>query len=118
MPSQLHECLLLLFRNRPGLAAELLRESLRLELPAYTEARIESAELSQVQPAEYRADLVVLLDDKQHPVFGIIVEVQLAPDEDKRFSWNRSWQCFRPWRTARTALIRHCPSRLRRWLPA
>jgi hypothetical protein len=40
-----------------------------------------------VQPAEYRADLVVLLDADQRPVFGIIVEVQLAPDENKRFSW-------------------------------
>ena len=87
MPSQLHECLLLLFRNRPSLAAELLREVLQVELPHYTEARVESAELTQVQPAEYRADLVILLDAEQRPLFGIVVEVQLAPDEDKRFTW-------------------------------
>lgn len=60
MPSQLHEALLLLFRNRPALAPELLRDALHVELPAYTETRIESAELTDVQPAEYRADLVVL----------------------------------------------------------
>ena len=60
MPSQLHEVLLQLFRNRPGLAPELLRDALHQELPSYTEARIDSADLSEVQPAEYRADLVVL----------------------------------------------------------
>jgi hypothetical protein len=86
VPSQLHEALLLLFRNRPDLAPDLLRDALRVELPAYTEARIESAELTDVQPAEYRADLVVLLYDGQ-PVLGIIIEVQLAPDEHKRFAW-------------------------------
>lgn len=86
MPSQLHEALLLLFRNRPALAPELLRDTLRVDLPPYTEARIESAELTDIQPAEYRADLVVLLLDGV-PVLGIVIEVQLAPDERKRFVW-------------------------------
>lgn len=86
MPSIKHEALVLLFRNRPELAPELLRDALHTPLPAYTAARIESAELTDIQPAEYRADLVVLLvDDK--PVLGIIVEVQLAADERKRFVW-------------------------------
>jgi hypothetical protein len=52
VPSQLHEALLLLFRNRPALAPELLRDTLRVDMPPYTEARIESAELTDVQPAE------------------------------------------------------------------
>lgn len=86
MPSQLHEVLLQLFRNRPELAPELLRDALHQELPAYTEARIDSADLNEVQPAEYRADLVVLLFDGV-PVFGIVVEVQLSPDERKRYVW-------------------------------
>jgi hypothetical protein len=34
MPSQLHEALLLLFRNRPALAPELLRDVLQVALPA------------------------------------------------------------------------------------
>jgi hypothetical protein len=54
MPSQLHEALLVLFRNRPELAPELLRDALHVQLPAYTEARVKSAELNDVQPAEYR----------------------------------------------------------------
>jgi hypothetical protein len=86
MPSLSHEALLLLFRNRPELAPELLREALGVELPAYTEVRIEAADLTEVVPAEYRADLVVLLVDGK-PVFAIVVEVQLARKERKRFTW-------------------------------
>lgn len=86
MPSHLHEALLVLFRNRPELAPELLRGALHVQLPAYTTARIESADLTDIQPAEYRADLVVLLTDDRS-VLGIVVEVQLSPDEDKRYAW-------------------------------
>jgi hypothetical protein len=86
MPSQLHEVLLLLFRNRPTLAPELLRDALHVELPVYTDARIDSADLTDVQPAEYRADLVVLLS-KGKSVLGIVVEVQLSPQERKSFVW-------------------------------
>lgn len=86
MPSHLHEALLLLFRNRPTLAPELLRDALHVELPVYSSARIESAELTDIQPAEYRADLVVLLL-KDEPVLGIVVEAQLSPDDNKRFAW-------------------------------
>jgi hypothetical protein len=86
MPSQLHEALLLLFRNRPSLAPELLRDALHMELPEYTEARIDSADLTDIQPAEYRADLVVLLLNGE-PVLGIVVEVQLSQDQRKSFVW-------------------------------
>ncbi len=86
MPSQLHETLVLLFRNRPALAPELVREALRAELPHYSDARIESADLTEVQPAEYRADLVVVLREEK-PVFGIVVEVQLSNDMGKLYTW-------------------------------
>jgi hypothetical protein len=86
MASMQHEGLLLLFRNRPTLAPELLRDSLGLTLPSWSEARVESAELTEVVPTEYRADLVVLLLDGK-PVFAIVVEVQLSRDEDKRKTW-------------------------------
>ena len=82
----LHEALVLLFRNRPELAPELVRDVLGMELPAYSEARIDSAELTDVIPAEYRADLVVLLINGK-PVFAIVVEVQLGTDDRKRFTW-------------------------------
>jgi len=50
MPSHLHEALLLLFRNRPALAPELLREALHVQLPDYTDVRIDSADLTDIQP--------------------------------------------------------------------
>jgi len=86
MPSHLHEALLLLFRNRPALAPELLREALNVQLPTYTDVRIDSADLTDIQPAEYRADLVILLL-KGKPVLGIVLEVQLSTDKDKRYVW-------------------------------
>jgi hypothetical protein len=47
MPSLLHEALLELFRNRPTLAPELLRDVLRVALPAHTEVRIGSADSAE-----------------------------------------------------------------------
>jgi hypothetical protein len=43
--------------------------------------------LTEIQPAEYRADVVVVLLDRDVPVRVIIVEVQLGTDLEKRFSW-------------------------------
>jgi hypothetical protein len=47
---------------------------------------IDSADFTNIQPAEYRADLVILLL-KEAPVMGIIVEVQLKRDDDKGYAW-------------------------------
>jgi hypothetical protein len=60
---------------------------LGLSLPDYTEARIASADLTEIQPAEYRADIVVILLHDDTPVRVVIVEVQLAADPKKRLSW-------------------------------
>ena len=87
MPSMAHEILVDLFKNRPSLAAEILVEVLGLSLPPYTEARIASADLTEIQPAEYRADIVVLLLQDGAPVRVVVVEVQLSVDSRKRLSW-------------------------------
>jgi len=87
MPSMVHEILVDLFRNRPSLAAEILIEALGVSLPPYTEARLASTDLTEIQPAEYRADVVVVLLEGNRPVRVIIVEVQLAIDPRKRLSW-------------------------------
>ena len=87
MPSMAHEILVDLFKNRPSLAPEILVEVLGLSLPDYTEARIASADLTETQPAEYRADIVVLLFHDGVPVRVVIVEIQLAADPRKRLSW-------------------------------
>jgi len=82
-----HETLVDLFKNRPSLGAELLSEALGVTLPSYTEARLISIDLTQIQPAEYRADVVVLLLDGDVPVSVLIIEVQLGIDPRKRFTW-------------------------------
>jgi hypothetical protein len=87
MPSMAHEVLVDLFKNRPSLGPELLTEALGVALPAYTDTRLASIDLTQIRPAEYRADLVVLLLDGDVPNWVVIIEVQLAVDDDKRFTW-------------------------------
>ena len=88
MVSMAHEILVDLFKNRPSLAAEILTEVLGVPLPGYTEARLASVDLTEIQPAEYRADVVVLLLlDGNIPVRVIIVEVQLEKSERKRYTW-------------------------------
>jgi hypothetical protein len=86
MPSQLHEGLVNLFRDQPALAPELLAQALQADIPEYKEARIDSADLTELQPTEYRADLVVQLRH-EGSVLGIVVEVQLSRDDDKGFVW-------------------------------
>lgn len=86
MLSREHESLRVLFHNRPELAPALLRQALGVDIPKYSSIRVESADFTDIVPAEYRADLVVLLvDDK--PVLAIVVEVQLAIDDRKLFTW-------------------------------
>jgi hypothetical protein len=75
MPSIAHEAPVALFRNRPSLAPELLRDALHVEVPRYSQIRFESAQLSELTPAAYSADLVVLLVDGV-PVLAIVIEVQ------------------------------------------
>jgi hypothetical protein len=87
MASMAHEILVDFFKTRPSLAAEILVEVLGLSLPAYTEARLASIDLTEIKPAEYRADVVVVLLDGDVPIRVIIVEVQLAIDPRKRRSW-------------------------------
>jgi hypothetical protein len=87
MASMAHEVLVDLFKNRPSLGAEILTEALGVALPSYTEARLISIDLTQIQPAEYRADVVVLLLNGNVPIWVLIVEVQLGIDLRKRYSW-------------------------------
>jgi hypothetical protein len=87
MASMAHEVLVDFFKTRPSLAAEILVEVLEIALPVYTEARLASIDLTEIKPAEYRADIVVVLLNRDVPVRAIIVEVQLAVDPRKRESW-------------------------------
>lgn len=82
-----HELLVELFRQRPVLALELLRACAGIQLESAT-VELGSIDLTQVVPAEYRTDaLIVLRDAAGEPVAAVIVEVQLRSDEDKRRTW-------------------------------
>ncbi len=87
MASWDHEGIVELFRSDPGLAVQLLRGPLGLELPPFAEARVETGALTQLNPAELRADLVISLSVSGHPVLAVIVEAQRDEDADKLFSW-------------------------------
>ena len=86
MVSLKHEGLAKLVRDRPAFAADLLGSLLAVKVPPFSKAQLVDVTLNQVRPAEYRADAVVLFTRKK-PVFGAIVEVQLRPKKQKRFSW-------------------------------
>jgi uncharacterized protein DUF4351 len=87
MPSTEHEFPLLLFRNQPTLAADLVGRALGVSLPRYHDGQVISADLTDIQPAEYRADMVIQLSRGATTVYAIIVEVQLSVDHRKRFTW-------------------------------
>jgi hypothetical protein len=102
MPSMPHEVLVDLFKNRPSLAAEILVEVPGVSLPPYTEARLAATDLTEIQPAEYRADAVVILLDRDLSVRVIIVEVQRSASA----SWPRRIRsCWKAgWRRPRSPL--------------
>jgi hypothetical protein len=83
MVSYVHELLVLLFRNRSDAAADLLH-GLDVPLPDYDRVSIGTTDVNDLQPAEYRDDLVLFLEQKQQKTLGIIVEVQLQPDAESR----------------------------------
>ena len=86
MPSFPHELPLELFRRCPELVPHLLK-LLQVELPPYGEVRIVESNLTELTPTEYRADLVLTLNNGDVPVEGIVAEAQLTIDPDKEYSW-------------------------------
>ncbi len=89
MPSQLHEILVALLREHPESAVTLLRRTLGLDLGPGVRARTRAESLSEVEPAEYRADAVIELvsEPEEVPRGAMILEVQLRSDPKKRLSW-------------------------------
>jgi hypothetical protein len=86
VPSILHEAPLVLFRESPELAVRVLRELLGVDVASDAPVCVIEGDLTQVTPAELRADLVLQVGGDP-PVLGIILEVQRAPDRRKRYVW-------------------------------
>ncbi|WP_437318175.1 hypothetical protein [Sorangium sp. So ce385] len=106
MPSVTHEALVELFKNRPTLAAELLHDALGQPVPAFTEARLEPADLTEILPSDRRADVIVVLlvGEQRRPATAIVVEVQLGVDANKPYVW--------PVYVTQTRARHRCPTRL------
>ncbi|MFC4561944.1 hypothetical protein ACFO4E_08760 [Nocardiopsis mangrovi] len=107
MPSQEHEWLIQLFHNRPTLAPLLLNEAGAL-VPEFSEARLDSADLTDTTPTEYRADAVVTLV-KDDEVMSVVVEVQRGRDPNKRWSWPVYQTTLRARKRSPVALLTVCP---------
>jgi hypothetical protein len=86
MVSLLHEGVIKLVRDRPAFAADLLGGLLEVKVPQFSRARLVDVTLNELTPVEYRADAVVVFTKKK-AVFGAIIEAQLEPDKEKRFTW-------------------------------
>ena len=91
MPSRRHEILVELFRRRPELVTALLALVDRSLVPDDPDAIYvpTSGEIAGVHHEQYRADLVLRCTVPGHarPRHAFVVEVQLAPDPDKDFTW-------------------------------
>ncbi|WP_157430052.1 hypothetical protein [Actinomadura oligospora] len=89
MPTREHESPLALIEEDPPLAARLLHWAGGPVMSPHAEFRLESADLSEFDPTEYRADRVVgvYADADGHPGCGVIVESQRRYDEGKFWSW-------------------------------
>ena len=87
MPSLQHEAPLEVIRQHPDVVADLLRRLLpHLPLPARVAAALGSADMTQVAPAQYLADTVVVLTDQQtgKPALAVVIEPQ---GRDRDYAW-------------------------------
>jgi hypothetical protein len=90
MPSLEHEAPLEVIRQQPDVVADLLRRVLpQLRLPDRVTGALGSADMSQVAPAQYFADMVVVLSDQQtnKPVIAVVIEPQGRDRKTKKVSW-------------------------------
>jgi hypothetical protein len=100
-----------MFRDRPALAAELLDGRLDADLPAFDEAQLSSADLTDIASTEYRADAVVTLKTRASPVLAVVVEIQLDRDRQKRHSWPAYVATLHARVHCPVALLVMCPTR-------
>jgi hypothetical protein len=75
------------FRNRPDLAAVLLRLVFGMDIPDGVAASLGSETFTECDSAEFRCDATIMLGDPLTPDVAIVVEVQLRWDDRKRYTW-------------------------------
>ncbi|MET8777716.1 hypothetical protein ABZV58_22160 [Nocardia sp. NPDC004654] len=115
MPSQQHELIIDMFRSRPDMIPPLLA-ALGWQLPEFDKIENLSGDLPILAPTEYHADSVAVLHAAEGPVLAVVVEVQLRPDPDKRWSWPVYVAALRARWKCPTVLLVLCPDkRTARW---
>jgi hypothetical protein len=88
MPTLEHNALVEMFRENPELAPHLLVTLFHLDVPLYASVAVVESSLDQLIPVEFRADLVLELQDANGTlVLAIVIEVQRDEDPDKKLSW-------------------------------
>jgi hypothetical protein len=108
-PTQEHEFLIELVRQRPSLAAKLLTE-MGVSVPDFDEARLECPDFTECVPTEYRADAVVVLANGK-PTAGIVLEVQRKYKKQKHWTWPLYLATLRARIKGPCILLVFCPNR-------
>src|ERR687896_2153794 len=109
MPTREHQIWLELIQRRPSPVADLLECVHADGLPRFSEAQVESGDLTEHKPTEYRADAVVTLLAEGKAVLAVIIEVQRAEDKDKRWTWPAYVGTLRARRRCPVVLLVICP---------
>jgi len=79
----MHEGPIALIKKMPGVVPSLLAIA-GLGVPEGASARIESADLGEMNPTGLRADLVATVKPSKGAPISVIVEVQRAEDPEKK----------------------------------
>jgi hypothetical protein len=112
MPSQMHEVLIEMVRERPAMVADLLAGPLGVQVPPFEKALLSSSDLTEIAPTEYRADGVVTLQDADGPALAVVLEVQLRVDPRKRETWPVYFATVHARLRCAVSLLVLCPDRL------
>jgi hypothetical protein len=106
MPSLEHDGVVELFRDNPHLGPHVLERFWHASIPHYTEVRVADAQMTELSPVEFRADLVLeLVNEAGTCVSAIVLESQLEITPRKRFTWPAYLAVCRAERECPTGLL-------------
>ncbi|GAA2069783.1 hypothetical protein [Actinomadura alba] len=113
MPTREHEFWLELIDDQPSFTAVLLRWAGIDQIPPFAQVRVDSGDLAEYNPTEYRADKVVSFYadpmDKR-PVLAVILEMQRRYVDEKHWSWPAYVANLRGRRRCPVLLVVICPN--------
>jgi len=106
MPSVEHDGVVELFRDNPRLAPRVLEEFCGTHVPPYADVRVADAQMTELIPVEFRADLVLeLVDSTGKCISAIVLESQFDIKPRKLFTWPVYVSVCRAERECPTALL-------------